>query len=180
MQTINDKTTSRIAIRPATPSDAALLAKLRAQTFYEAFAADTPEEDMTAYSAASFTPERLAAQIADRLSLFLIAEGDGEAIGYARLYPSEPPSCVDSPDPIQLVRLYILKEWYGHGVGSSLMEACLSEARRGGYQSVWVSSWEINRRANAFYRKWNFEPVGKQDFLVGNDIQRDVIFMRRI
>ena len=177
---MGNETTSGITIRLGTSSDVSLLAELGAQAFRDAFAADIPEDDMAEYLAASFTPERLAAQIADRLTLFLIAESDGEAIGYACLDPAEPPLCVNGPAPVQLERLYLLKPWYGRGVGSFLMRACLSEARRRGYQTMWLSSWETNSRANSFYREWKFEPIGSQDFLVGNDVQHDVILMRRI
>lgn len=174
------ETPHRITIRHATLSDASLLAELGARAFYEAFAADTPEKDMADYLADSFTPTRLATQIADRLALFLIAESGGEAIGYACLHATEFPPCINGPKPIQLVRLYALKEWHGRGVGSALMQACLSESLHRGYQTLWLSSWEINQRANSFYRKWRFEVVGTQDFLVGNDVQHDVILMRRI
>jgi GNAT superfamily N-acetyltransferase len=178
--TIDDKTTSGITIRPAVSSDASLLADLGARAFHDAFADDMPEEDLAAYLAASFTLDVLAAQIADKLALFLVAENGGEAIGYACLYPAEPPSCVTGPNPVYLARLYLLKAWYGRGAGSSLMKACLSEARQRGYQTMWLSSWEVNSRANAFYHKWGFEPVGNQDFWVGSDRQHDVILMRRI
>jgi predicted N-acetyltransferase YhbS len=171
---------SRTEIRHATLSDASLLAELGSRTFYEAFAADTPEKDMAAYLAESFTPVKLATQIADRLSLFFIAENNDEAIGYARLYPVNPPPCVNGPNPIQLARLYVLKEWYGQGVGSSLMKACLSEARRRGYQAMWLSTWDINVRAISFYRRWQFQQVGTQTFQVGSDIQSDVVLMRMI
>lgn len=180
MPTTGDETTSGTTIRPAASSDASLLAGLGAQAFHDAFAADMPEEDLAAYLAASFTSDVLAAQIADKLVFFLIAESAGEAIGYACLYPAEPPSSVTGPDPIQLARLYLLKAWYGRGVGSSLMKACLSEARRRGYRTMWLSSWEVNSRANSFYYKWGFQPVGNQDFWVGSDRQHDVILMRRI
>ena len=180
MRTVDTKRISRDPIRLATTSDASLLADLGARTFYEAFAALIPDEDMAAYLAASFTSAGLAAQIADRLSLFLIAETDGVAVGYAHLCPTQPPACVDGPSPVQLVRLYVLKKRYGHGVGSSLMATCLSEASKRGYQTLWLSSWEINQRANSFYRRWGFEPVGNQDFVVGHDVQHDVILSRKI
>jgi GNAT superfamily N-acetyltransferase len=180
MPTLGDKTRSGITIRSAASSDASLLAGLGARAFQDAFAADIPEEDLAAYLAASFSSDVMAAQIEDKLALFLIAESIGEAIGYACLYPAEPPSCVTGPSPVQLARLYLLKAWYGRGVGSSLMKACLSEARRRGYRTMWLSSWEVNSRANSFYDKWGFEPVGNQDFWVGNDLQHDVILMRTI
>jgi GNAT superfamily N-acetyltransferase len=180
MYALDNETTLGITIRLATSSDASLLAGLGAQAFCDAFAADLPEDDVDEYLATSFTPERLVAQIADRLTLFLVVESDGEAVGYACLNSAEPPSCVNGSAPVQLERLYLLKPWYGRGVGSLLMRACLSEARRRGYRTMWLSSWEENSRANAFYGKWGFEPVGNQEFLVGHDIQSDVILMRGV
>ena len=44
--------------------------------------------------------------------------------------------------------------------------------------TVWLSSWELNRRANAFYEKWHFKVVGRQQFVVASDIQNDFIFRR--
>jgi ribosomal protein S18 acetylase RimI-like enzyme len=60
------------------------------------------------------------------------------------------------------------------------MKACLAEALSRGYRSVWLSSWELNHRANSFYKKWKFRIVGRAKFKVGSDIQNDFIFARRI
>jgi diamine N-acetyltransferase len=60
------------------------------------------------------------------------------------------------------------------------MKACLETAGSGGFKAVWLSSWELNHRANAFYKKWEFEIVGRAKFKVGSDIQNDFIFVRSI
>jgi ribosomal protein S18 acetylase RimI-like enzyme len=60
------------------------------------------------------------------------------------------------------------------------METCLKIARRTGYATIWLSSWKINDRANAFYRKWQFREVGEKTFVVGSDVQDDYILARSL
>jgi ribosomal protein S18 acetylase RimI-like enzyme len=60
------------------------------------------------------------------------------------------------------------------------MQATIEESRSRGYLSVWLSSWELNERANAFYEKWQFKVVGNQKFTVGRDIQNDFILSRKL
>jgi ribosomal protein S18 acetylase RimI-like enzyme len=58
------------------------------------------------------------------------------------------------------------------------METCLRIARQGSYATIWLSSWKINDRANAFYRKWGFREVGEKTFVVGTDVQKDFVMAR--
>ena len=168
------------SIRRATPSDAILLAELGARTFSETFAADNNPEDMAAYLAASFSPERQAAELSDPLSTFLIAEVEGSAAGYAMVRPGEIPEQVSGERPIELVRLYVAREWQGRGVGPALMQACMDEARRQDFRTVWLGVWEHNHRARAFYSKWNFHEVGAHVFQLGIDPQNDILMERAV
>jgi ribosomal protein S18 acetylase RimI-like enzyme len=79
---------------------------------------------------------------------------------------------------LQLIRFYLLENYYGLGVGNSLMQSCLAESSARGYRTVWLSSWELNGRANAFYKRWHFKVVGQQKFVIGSDVQNDFIFRR--
>ena len=56
--------TSSPLIRRAVAVDAGLLAELGARTFYESFAADNTPENMAAYLAESFGPDKQAAELA--------------------------------------------------------------------------------------------------------------------
>ncbi len=167
-------------IRRATVADAGLLSELGARTFSEAFAADNKPEDMAAYLAVSFTPARQTEELADPLSVFMIAEIDQVAVGYAQLHAGRAPESVTGAKPIEIVRIYASQEWLGRGVGDALMWACISEARRAGYQTLWLGVWERNARARAFYRKWEFRDVGEHIFQLGADSQTDVLMERAI
>ncbi|HJR06798.1 MAG TPA: GNAT family N-acetyltransferase [Pyrinomonadaceae bacterium] len=180
-----------IRIRTAAASegadgDAALLAELGARTFYETFVESCRPEDMRAYLDAAFGTAQQAAELADARSTFLIAETDGEdktavAVGYAKLFTSdETPDCVAGNAPVELARLYVLREWLGSGAGAALMRELLEAARRAGQETIWLGVWENNERAIAFYRKWGFEVVGEHIFQVGDDPQNDQLMARQL
>ena len=169
---------SEINIRIADEADADLLVELGRSSFYEAFAEETAPEDMAEHLRTAFKTEDIAEQLKSDKSLFIIIEINSEAAGYAYLHPGDPPDCVITPNPVQLSRFYLRKEYYGRNVGNTLMEACLDFAHSRGFQSVWLSTWEFNHRASAFYKKWEFEIAGRAKFTVGSDIQNDNIFVR--
>ena len=167
-------------IRRGTLRDAELLAELGARTFSETFAGDNTPENMAAYLAASFAPAQLAADLIDPRCVFLIAEADGVAVGYALLRTGAAPEQVTGERPIELVRLYVSRNSLGSGVGAALMQACIDEAKRGDHETLWLGVWEHNHRAQAFYRKWNFREVGTHLFQLGDDPQTDLLMQRCI
>jgi len=173
-------TMPNLLIRRALVVDAPLLAELGARTFYESFAAENDSENISTYLAASFGPEKQAAELAEPGVIFLIAEIDGIPVGYAQLRSAESPECVSGSAPIELARIYVSQARLGLGVGEALMRACIDEARRAGHQTMWLGVWERNVRAQGFYRRWNFTIVGEHIFQLGSDPQRDLLMERAL
>ena len=171
---------SGLTIRRGTLGDADLLSELGARTFSETFAADNTAEDLAAYIATSFSVAQQKAELEDPASTFLIAEVDGSAAGYARLYDGEPEKDIRGTNPVELVRLYVSREWLGRRVGAQLMRSCIDEAEQAGHDSIWLGVWERNERAQSFYRKWNFHTVGEHMFRLGSDLQRDLLMERTL
>jgi GNAT superfamily N-acetyltransferase len=168
-------TGSEISIRYASPQDAGLLADLGAKTFIHTYAESNPFENIEAYVQDSFSPEKQAAEIADPANLFLIAEIKGQVFGYAQLTSSSHSPRLANQNPVELVRIYLLPEFIGKGLGSRLMQACLQEARAKDHDAIWLGVWEHNPRAIAFYQKWGFKQIGTQQFTLGADLQTDWI-----
>lgn len=169
-----------LTIRRANPDDAGLLTELGARTFAETFAADNTPENMAAYLAVNFNLAQQTDELNDPASTFLIAEVSGLAAGYSQLHAGAPAQGVAGAKPLELVRLYVSREWLGRGVGEALMRACVDEARQAGHGTIWLGVWEQNGRAQAFYRKWNFHAVGEHVFQLGSDAQRDIVMERAV
>ena len=169
-----------LTIRRGTLRDAGLLSELGARTFTETFAADNSPEDLAAYLDTSFNVAQQTAELEDHGSTFLIAEVDGRAAGYAMLRECEPEKGVEGANPVELVRLYVSRDWLGRGIGEQLMRACIDEAREAGYETIWLGVWERNARELAFYRNWNYRTVGEHVFQLGSDSRRDLLMERAL
>jgi ribosomal protein S18 acetylase RimI-like enzyme len=65
-------------------------------------------------------------------------------------------------------------------VARVLMEGCLAEARRAASDVAWLTVWEHNDRARAFYAKWGFTVAGEVEFVLGSDRQRDLVLTRGV
>jgi ribosomal protein S18 acetylase RimI-like enzyme len=170
----------KVTIRRGKPDDAGLLADLGARTFSETFAPDNTPENMAAYLASSFNLAQQTDELADLAATFLIAEVNGAAAGYAKLRAGTPAEAITGAKPVEIVRLYVSREWLGRGVGEALMSACLDEAKHAGHETMWLGVWQRNARAQAFYRKWNFRAVGEHVFQLGSDLQTDILMERAI
>lgn len=170
---------SSVDIRLATLEDAELLARLGAALFVQAFAHLNAPEDLAAYLPTAFSPVIQAAALEREGTICLIASMGDVPVGYAHLAVTEPPECVaEGEDAIELVRFYVDAVWHGQGVSHTLMEEVLSRAASGGHDLIWLGVWDANARAIAFYEKWSFAVVGSKDFLLGSDLQTDLVMTR--
>jgi ribosomal protein S18 acetylase RimI-like enzyme len=60
------------------------------------------------------------------------------------------------------------------------MDASLQQAIDNGCDVMWLGVWERNERAIAFYRKWAFREFGSHAFLLGKDLQNDLLMARPV
>lgn len=169
-----------ISIRQARPDDAQPLTDLAYTTFWDAFAhhPKNAPEDLNHYMRQAFSLEQITAELADERSIFLIAEIESKAAGYAKLMIESTEEGITATRPIELSRLYAHQEFLGKGVGQNLMDACFEYAKMNGHDVMWLGVWEYNPRALAFYKKNGFREVGKHVFQLGEDAQTDLLMQR--
>lgn len=169
-----------VVIRRAHVGDAAVVAALAAKTFEDTFAADNRPEDLAAHLATSYGVAQQTAEITDPGYATLVVFVDGALAAFAQMRRHDPPPCVSGPAPIEVHRFYVDRPWHGRGLAARLMAACLDEVRGLGGSTAWLSVWERNPRAQAFYAKQGFQSVGSADFWVGSDRQTDHIYARTV
>lgn len=172
--------TAPVAIRRASLDDAAAVAALAARTFADAFGAGTRPEDMAVHLTTAYGVPQQSAEILDPDCATLLAFVSGALVAFAQVRRKTPPPCVTGGHPIEIHRFYVDRPWHGRGVAASLMDACLDAVRTFGGHTAWLSVWEHNPRAQAYYAKAGFERVGHADFWVGPDRQTDHILARTV
>ena len=169
-----------ISIRIATIDDAETLTELAWRTFHDAFSSMNSPENMEAYTRGKFTLQEFSAQIDDPRATFLVAEIEATPVAYAKLYDGEVPACVSGLAPVEIERFYVDRQYHGKGHAQTLMQVCLDRARQSSHETVYLSVWEKNHRAIAFYQKYGFEIVGSHEFQLGDETQNDFWMERRL
>ncbi|HEX5387186.1 MAG TPA: tRNA epoxyqueuosine(34) reductase QueG [Gemmatimonadales bacterium] len=188
-------------IRAAEPTDAQRLAEFGARTFVETYAADMPGVNVDGYVAQNYGERQQAAELADPRNSCLLVELGGALAGFAllrdgcappvalpsRTSPALPSPAWPSPGPalapgapVQLARFYVDRPWHGRGIAQALMRATVEHAAARGGALLWLTVWQQNARAIAFYGKSSFSIAGSVKFRIGDEEQDDHLMVRHL
>ena len=169
-----------IRIRIANNDDAELIAEISRRTFYETFAAQNTKENMEMHMAQYYSLEKITAELNDPVNIFLLAYVDNRLAGYAKMNEQVKEESKALKNPIEIERIYSVKEMIGKGVGKKLMKKCLEISREKNKEEVWLGVWEHNHYAIEFYTRWGFEKFGEHNFPVGLDPQTDWLMKKSV
>ena len=171
----------RISVAKANLATATRLADLGRQTFTETFAASNTPEDMAAYLAETYGPAIQLSQLQDPRCTYLLAEMQGQAVGYLQLWQDSTLGlAADAPatKQLEIKQLYIVEDWIGTGLGKSLMRRALDIAQADNCTALVLGVREHNERAKAFYQRFGFREIREVAFKLGTDVQRDLILRK--
>ncbi|WP_374947040.1 GNAT family N-acetyltransferase [Agreia sp.] len=168
------------SVRRGVAADSEVLARVAAVTFPLACPQHTTDEAKAAFIATHLSRTSFDGYLADPARDILIAEIEGEAVGYTMLVFAEPSDPVVSQalttrPSIELSKFYVMPGHHGQGVAADLMAETLTLSRRRGAAAVWLGVNEENARANRFYEKNGFVRVGTKRFLVGDTYEDDFV-----
>lgn len=137
----------KIHIRKIQPSDNPELAVIVRNTLTE-FGANVP-------GTVFFDPttDALFELFQTPKSAYYVAEIEGKLLGGGGIFPTE-----GLPDgTCELVKMYLLPEARGIGLGRMLMERCLETARKYGFQQIYLETLPELNLAVKVYEKFGFE-----------------------
>jgi putative acetyltransferase len=100
-------------------------------------------------------------------SVYFIAEIEGRILGGGGISPTKGLS----EDTCELVKMYLLPEARGKGIGAALLNKCLEIAKQKGFNKVYLESLPELSRAITVYEKFGFKklngPLGNTGHLSG-------------
>ncbi len=149
---------------------------LAVTTFTETFASQNTTGDLTLYLKNKLSKKQLMKEILNPNSVFYLSYYQEINIEYLKLnFKSAQSENTHKKDRFEIERIYLLKAYQGKGLGSLLLEEALKKGREKGYKKVWLGVWEHNHKALAFYKKLGFRLFSKHKFLLGTDLQTDLL-----
>jgi diamine N-acetyltransferase len=169
-----------IVIQKVSPDAVDALRDISIRTFVETFAALNTEENMRKYLTASFSREKLAAELQDVNADFYFATVDNRVVGYLKLNAGPSQTELRDDTAIEIERIYVLKAFHGKKVGQLLYEKALEAARQAQAAYIWLGVWEENQRAIQFYKKNGFVVFDQHIFRLGDDEQTDIMMKLRL
>src|SRR5688500_13177038 len=138
---------SSIRVRTIAPEDNQQLARIIRSTLTE-FGAARPG---TVYY--DPTTDALYELFRREGSIYFVAEKDGKIVGGGGIYPS-----LGLPaDTCELVKMYLLPDARGVGLGRLLIQKCIDFATEWGYKNVYLETMSELKQALATYAKFGFE-----------------------
>ncbi len=174
--------TTPVTVRRANETDAEGLSRLAALTFPLACTPQTPADFLATHIATRLDPASFRRHVADPACTVLLADdgSGGDPVGYTMLLLEEPTDpdvsrAIRLRPTVELARFYVHPEHHGSGTAGLLMERTLAAAADTDARGAWLGVSEENARANAFYARHGFEPVGRKRFAIGDAWEDDVV-----
>jgi len=134
-------------LRPIQPSDNATLAHIIRATLTE-FGANRPGTVFT-----DRATDSLYQLFQQTKAAYYVAEIDGQMVGGGGIFPTE-----GLPgQTCELVKMYLLPEARGLGLGRTIIEKCLQTAKDWGFRQVYIETMPELKKALTIYEKFGFE-----------------------
>lgn len=107
----------------------------------------------------------------------LVAELDGEVVGWAALLPISRRACYAG---VVENSVYVAEDSRGRGIGRALLERLLEDADRAGFWTVQASIFADNVASIAFHERCGFRTVGTRERIGQLDgVWRDTVLLER-
>lgn len=170
-----------ISYRAPRTDEAAALAELGRASFVDAFGHLYKPEDLNSFLGEVYSLEAVTDDLGNPERIFLIAEDDGQMVGYCKLGLNNKLDYDTGGVPtMELKQLYLRGAQTGSGIGSALMAWALEEGRTRGFEQIILSVYSENYGGQRFYKRHGFEKWGDTIFMVGEQRDEEFIFGRKL
>ncbi|MES2275828.1 MAG: GNAT family N-acetyltransferase [Bacteroidota bacterium] len=169
-----------LSIRKVRIDELPALLQFSKQTFFDAFYHLNNPEDMKAYADKYFTISQFQNEFGNPLSHFYFAMWGDEIAGYIKLNFGAAQSDLQDETALEVERIYVSAAHQGKQIGKQMLDLATRIAIESKLQYLWLGVFEKNHRAIKFYQQNGFQQFASHDFLLGGDLQRDVLMKKTL
>jgi ribosomal protein S18 acetylase RimI-like enzyme len=158
----------QISIKPFSSSEVESLAELSQNTFIESHGHSATATDIQDYIDDHFNTRALLKALNDPNIYFFKIVFDNQLAGYSKLIVDQPHPLTEISPIAKFERLYLLKDFYGYGLGKELLKHNIEIARTHQQKAFWLFVWTENENGLKFYEKNNFKIIGDHNFKISD------------
>src|SRR5580658_5310835 len=149
-------------VRVASSADARRIAEVHVRTWQAAYRGQVPDEHLDSLSVEereSTWFEILRGSNLPGSGVFVIEDDNRAVVGFVGLAPSTDPDATS--DTGEVGAIYVLREHWGAGYGSTLLEQATESLREAECSSATLWVLDSNARARSFYERARWVPDGQ-------------------
>jgi ribosomal protein S18 acetylase RimI-like enzyme len=155
-----------IEIRLGSADDAVCVAALATQVFLDAYATDGVRPDLAREAFREYCEAAFAARLAEPERRFILATQADALLGFAEMRGSDLASPIPAICGAELDRLYVQPRAQRSGTGRALIQEAERIASMLPASWLWLTVWDGNAGALAFYRQMGYADSGATTYLL--------------
>ena len=153
----------------ATIKDCDILVKLSKQCFLESHGHSASKQDVDTFINLTYNKNAYTKELEDEKNIYHLLYDDNKVAGYSKVVFNKTFEGKNWNTSTKLDRLYFLKEFYGLGLGKTLLDFNIEISKKNNQKGMWLAVWIENLRAVAFYKKMGFEISGEYSFKIADN-----------
>lgn len=159
----------RIELRAGLTGDAPTIAALATQVFLDTYATVGVRPDLAHEAFHEYSVQAFAARLAEGRRKFVVAARGAALVGFVEVLCAGRASPGGAVVGAELVRLYIQPRSQRAGLGRLLIREAEQLALLASPSALWLTAWEGNADALAFYRRMGYADVGATTYSFGGN-----------
>ncbi|AZC23767.1 MULTISPECIES: GNAT family N-acetyltransferase [Pseudomonas] len=167
-----------VVFRHAQVEDALCISGLATQVFLDTYATDGMRADLAEEALSTYAPQQFRQRLADPRKVLLLAERAGHLLGFAELGDNIRPPLAQLSQGMELVRLYVQRHAHRQGIGQALLDRAESLAQARQASCLWLTAWDGNHPALAFYLAQGYDAVGTTHYEFGGNRYGNQVFCK--
>ena len=164
-----------LIFKRCTVADLDQLIHVSKSTFADAFEKLNTPEDFKLYTDKAFNKSQIQKELVNPNSHFYFVYLENNLAGYFKINFNEAQNEQFNVPTIELERIYVVKDFQNKNIGNNILKEVLSIAQNHNTVFIWLGVWEENKKAIAFYKRHGFVVFGSHDFMLGTDLQTDIL-----
>ena len=176
------------SLRMASQQDAVTISALSIQVFLDTYATEGVRPDLAREAHSEYSIDAFAQRLAEPQRRFVLAENLAEnlaeagngLLGFAEvLLTSVQPPAGDLAGA-ELVRLYVQPKAQRMSLGRSLLTRAEQLVQAANIANLWLTAWEGNHNARAFYERVGYEDVGATTYTFQGQTYPNRVLAKRL
>ncbi len=147
----------KTSIRKADSGQAGIFAEILCKSWQSAYQGIIPKDILAKFTDIETRRKSLEKWMSGGEAFYLLAYSDDIPCGACCIGASRDPG---QPESGEIVAIYLLEEYWGCGMGKTLMKEALKELKAMGFEKALLWVLERNAQARWFYEKCGFSPDG--------------------